>query len=374
MNVGLARVRSNCGPTRRRPYFGCRFWNHWKAFSGVLISLSFPARSSTTTWGWIMSELRVAITDYTFPDLIPEEAAARTAGAQFIPKHCRSSEEVEAAVVGANVAVVQFAQFTAKAAAALAPGATVIRYGVGYDNIDMAGAKAAGVQVGFVPDYCTDEVADHTAAFALTLLRKLKVLDSSVRDKEWTAVKHCKPMKPFKETVYGFFGFGQIGRAVHLRLRGFEFRFMASDPALSDSHAAELGVELVEADTLFASSDIVSLHAPLTKATDSFVNAARLASMQRHAVIVNSARGRLINESDLANALKAGQISGAALDVFEVEPLPANSPLRDAPNLLLSPHAAWYSDAAISKLQKLVADDIRRALDGHPPRCPVPLP
>jgi D-3-phosphoglycerate dehydrogenase len=321
-----------------------------------------------------MSELRVVITDYTFPNLAAEAAAARTAGAQFIPNHCGSSEEVEAAVAGANVAVVQFAQFTAKAAAALAPGATVIRYGVGYDNIDLAGAKAAGVEVGFVPDYCTDEVADHTAACALTLLRKLKVLDRSVRDQEWAAVKYCQPMKPFMETVYGFFGFGQIGRAVHLRLRSFGFRFMASDPALSGSQAAELGVELVDADTLFRSSDIISLHAPITKATDGFVNAARLASMQRHAVIVNSARGRLINESDLANALKVGQIGGAALDVFEVEPLPANSPLRDAPNLLLSPHAAWYSDAAIGKLQQLVADDIRRALAGQPPRCPVPLP
>jgi D-3-phosphoglycerate dehydrogenase / 2-oxoglutarate reductase len=321
-----------------------------------------------------MSELRVVITDYTFPDLAAEEAAARTAGAHLIPNHCGSSEEVEAAVAGANVVLVQFAQFTAKAAAALAPGATVIRYGVGYDNIDLAGAKAAGVQVGFVPDYCTDEVADHTAASALTLLRKLKMLDSSVRDGEWAVLKHCKPMKPLKETVYGFFGFGQIGRAVHLRLRSFGFRFMASDPALSASQAAELGVELVEADTLFPSSDIVSLHAPITKATDGFVNASRLALMQRHAVIVNCARGRLINENDLANALKSRQIGGAALDVFEVEPLPANSPLRDAPNLLFSPHAAWYSDAAISKLQQLVADDIRRALDGHPPRCPVPLP
>jgi D-3-phosphoglycerate dehydrogenase / 2-oxoglutarate reductase len=321
-----------------------------------------------------VSKLRVVVTDYTFPNLAAEEAAALTADAQFFPHHCGSSEEVEAAVAGANVALVQFAQFTAKAAAALAPGATVIRYGVGYDNIDLAGTKAAGVQVGFVPDYCTDEVADHTAALALALLRKLKALDSSVRDEEWAAVKYCKPMKPFKETVYGFFGFGQIGRAVLLRLRGFGFRFVASDPALSNSKAADLGVELVDADTVFRCSDIVSLHAPITKATDGFVNGARLASMQRHAVIVNSARGRLINEGDLANALKLGQIGGAALDVFEVEPLPANSPLRDAPNLLLSPHAAWYSDAAISKLQQLVADDIRRALGGQPPRCPVPLP
>jgi D-3-phosphoglycerate dehydrogenase len=96
--------------------------------------------------------------------------------------------------------------------------------------------------------------------------------------------------------------------------------------------------------------------------------------MQRHALIVNSARGRLINESDLVDALKVDQIGGAALDVFEVEPLSANSPLRDAPNLLLSPHAAWYSDAAISKLQELVAEDIGRALAGQPPRCPVPWP
>jgi D-3-phosphoglycerate dehydrogenase len=143
---------------------------------------------------------------------------------------------------------------------------------------------------------------------------------------------------------------------------------------LSDAQAAELGVELVDADTLFRSSDIISLHAPITKATDGFVNAARLASMQRHALIVNSARGRLINERDLASALKVGQIGGAALDVFEVEPLPSNSPLRDTPNLLLSPHAAWYSDAAINKLQQLVANDIRRALAGQAPRCPVPLP
>src|ERR1700732_2243651 len=151
MNVGLVRVRSNCGQTRRLPYFGCLFRNRWKAFSGALISLSSPARSSTTTWGRIMSELRVVITDYTFPNLAAEQAAARTAGAQFIPNHCGSSEEVEAAVAGANVAVVQFAQFTARAAAALAPGATVIRYGVGFDNIPLLRATAAGGPMGVAP-------------------------------------------------------------------------------------------------------------------------------------------------------------------------------------------------------------------------------
>src|SRR5260370_35647483 len=127
MNVGLVRVRSNCGRTRRLPYFGCLFRNRWKAFSGALISLSSPARSSTTTWGRIMSELRVVITDYTFPNLAAEAAAARAAGAQFIPNHCGSSEEGEAARAGHKVSLVQFAQFTANAAAALDPGATLTR-------------------------------------------------------------------------------------------------------------------------------------------------------------------------------------------------------------------------------------------------------
>jgi D-3-phosphoglycerate dehydrogenase len=179
-------------------------------------------------------------------------------------------------------------------------------------------------------------------------------------------------MKPFAETVFGFFGLGQIGRAVLGRLAGFGFRFVAADPALTEADAAVLGVRRASAGELLAGADVVSLHAPATAETTGFFNAARFALMQRHALIVNAARGPLIVEADLAAALKAGVIGGAALDVFATEPLPAESPLRDAPNLLLSPHAAWYSDAAIGRLQGLVAGDITRALRGEGPRRPVP--
>ena len=315
---------------------------------------------------------RVVITDYTFPDVAQEKQVAEAAGAEFAAHQCRTAEEVAAAVRGADVAVVQFAPFTAIAAQAMPKGATVIRYGVGYNNIDVPAARANGLKVGYVPDYCTDEVADHTAAVALTMLRKLPMLDASVRAGEWAAVKRAQPIKPFQEVTFGFFGFGQIGRAVHARLRGSGFRFLAADPGLSPTEAAQICVTLTDAETLLREADILSLHAPATAETTGYFNAKRLATMRPNAVIVNSARGQLIVEEDLASALQSNTIAGAALDVFHVEPLPAESPLRSAPNLLLTPHAAWYSEAAINKLQALVAEDIARALCGEEPRKPVP--
>jgi D-3-phosphoglycerate dehydrogenase len=309
---------------------------------------------------------RVVVTDYTFPTLMQEQAAA---GTDFSAHQCRTAEDVAAAVAGAQVAVVQFAPFGPAAAAAMQKGGTVIRYGVGYNNIDLAACAAHGLRVGYVPDYCADEVAEHTAAMALAMLRKLPMMDASVRRGEWAAVKVAKPMKPFGQTRFGFFGLGQIGRAVLTRLRGFGFHFMAHDPGVT----AMDGVEMVRAEDLLARADIISLHAPATSVTTEYFNAARLATMQPHAMIVNSARGQLIVEADLADALTRGVIAGAALDVFHVEPLPADSPLRQAPNLLLMPHAAWYSEVAVHRLQELVAEDIARALRGEGPRKPVPM-
>lgn len=315
---------------------------------------------------------RVVVTDYTFPDLAQEEAAARAGGAEFAAFQCRSAADVAQAVAGADVAVVQFAPFGPDAAAAVKPGAVVIRYGVGYNNIDLAAATAHGLRVGYVPDYCTDEVADHTAAAALSLLRKLPQLDASVRAGDWAAVRVAKPMKPFSDTTFGFFGFGQIGRAVLRRMAGFGFRFIAADPALSEADAVAVGVTRVTPEQLLREADLISLHAPANAATTHFFNAERLATMQPHAMIVNAARGQLIVEADLAAALVAGTIGGAALDVFHTEPLPDDSPLRAASNLTLTPHAAWYSEAAIHRLQELVAQDIARALRGEGPRKPVP--
>lgn len=315
---------------------------------------------------------KVVVTDYTFPDLARETAAAEGAGAAFAAYQCKTDDEVVAAVAGADVAVVQFAPFSARAIAALAPGAAIIRYGIGYDNIDVAAARAGGHPVGYVPDYCPDEVADHTAASLLAMLRKLPALDASVRAGDWKAVAVASPIKPFSETMVGFFGFGQIARGVHARLRPFGFRFAAADPMADRGKLTSEGIELMTPEALFAAADAITLHAPATPETTGYVDAARLATMQANAVIVNTARGALIDEAALAQALADGSIGGAALDVFDTEPLPGTSPLRDTPNLMLTPHAAWYSDAAIGRLQGLVAEDIANHLSGKALRKPVP--
>ena len=319
-----------------------------------------------------MTRPKVVVTDYTFPDLDRERAAATAAGAEFQAFQCRNSAEVAEAIRGATVAVVQFAQADRAAIAGLAANAALIRYGIGFDNIDVAAANERKFPVGYVPDYCPDEVAEHTCAALLTLLRKITALDASVRAGQWKAVAVAKPMKPFAETLIGFFGFGQIGKSVHARLRGFGFRFAVADPAVSEAEALGLGIQKLSAEALFAQADAISLHAPANAATTHFVNAARLATMQTHAVLVNSARGALVDEDALAEALLKGLIAGAALDVFEQEPLPDTSSLRAAPGLLLTPHVAWYSDAAIGRLQQLVADDIGSHLNGRPLRKPVP--
>jgi D-3-phosphoglycerate dehydrogenase len=314
----------------------------------------------------------VVVTDYTFPNLDQERAAAEELGFSFAAHQCRSAEEVERVLQGAKVGVVQFAPVSSDAIKGMDGGAALVRYGIGFDNIDLPAANTHNIPVGYVPDYCVEEVAEHTCTLMLTQLRKVFEFDVSVRAGRWEAVSIAAPMKAFANVKVGFFGFGQIGRAVHERLKAFGFKFCVADPALSDVQARELGVEKVDAATLFAVADAITLHAPVTPETKHFVDANVLANMQSHAVLVNTSRGALIDECALADALNGRQIAGAALDVFGVEPLPETSELRAARGVILSPHAAWYSEDAIGKLQSLVADDIRAHLSGQALRKPVP--
>lgn len=314
----------------------------------------------------------VVVTDATFPDVDAEEAAAHAESAAFRRCDCKTACDVAREVAGAKIVVVQFAPFTNDAVAALAPKATVIRYGVGYNNLDLGAMQAAGVRGAYVPDYCTDEVADHTTAMILAKLRKLAALDQSVRMGDWKAVGVARPMPPFADTTIGFFGFGRIAQAVVMRLAPFGFGFIACDPFLGEAGQVVQGVEVVDFPDLLSRSDCISLHAPATKDTEGAFDRSAFEAMKRTAILVNSARGDLVVEPDLASALTQGAIAGAALDVFMKEPLPDDSALREAPNLSLSPHAAWYSEAAVKQLQSLVADEISRALRGDPIRRPIP--
>ncbi|WP_137391393.1 C-terminal binding protein [Rhodoligotrophos defluvii] len=314
----------------------------------------------------------IVVTDSNFADLRHERAVAARHGAQLKACQCHTASEVAEAVAGADAVLVQFAPFGADALARLAPGATVVRYGVGYDNVDIAAARRLGHPVAYVPDYCVNEVADHTVAMLLALYRKLPQLDAQVRAGRWNPVDAMRPLRPAAETVVGFLGLGRIGRAVLARLEPFGFRVMATDPALGEATAAELELTLCPLEKMLPQVDALLLHAPVTEVSRHIINQQSLALLKPSAVVINCSRGALIDEVALAESLAGGRLAGAALDVFEAEPVPADAPLRSAPNVLFSPHAAWYSDAAIDRLQYLAADEVDRALSGRPPRSPVP--
>lgn len=315
---------------------------------------------------------KVVITDATFPGVEREQQAAQQSGASFERHACKNADEVVRAVAGVKVAVVQFAELNRAAIEGLAPDATIIRYGVGYNNLDLNALKDLGVNAVYVPDYCTSEVADHTATMLLTQLRKVEPMNISVRAGEWDAVGVAAPMKAFKDTFIGFLGFGRIARAVADRLQPFGFQFLVYDPLFEEDQNNPYKAQKVALDQLIAQSDCLSLHAPANEETVGIINADTLKAMKPTAYLVNSARGDLIDEEALAYALANGQIGGAALDVFTQEPLSPDSPLRIAPNILLSPHVAWYSDVAVQSLQSLVADEISRALKGEAPRRSIP--
>lgn len=315
---------------------------------------------------------RIVVTDSAFPDLDAERAVAARHGASFEEARCASVADVVRAANGTDVLLVQFAQVTRVAIDRLATHAAIVRYGLGLDNIDLKAAQEKAVRVAYVPDYATGEVADHTVTLILTTLRKIMALDRSVRSGAWDPVGVCRPMPRFAQLIIGFVGFGRIGREVHARLRPFGFKSLVSDPYVDAAMLDALHADACDLETLFSKADVLTLHTPLTPATRHVVNAQRLAGMKSSAIVVNTARGALIDTVALEEALAAKGIGGAALDVFEQEPLPSASRLRQLPNVLLTPHAAWYSEESARRVQTLAADEVDRHLSGRPARCPAP--
>jgi len=311
-----------------------------------------------------MSQPTVLITDHGFPNLQHEETVLGAAGFKLVVAQCKTPVEVIAAARDADALLVQWAPVNAAVVAALARCRVIVRYGIGYDNVDIAAAKARGIPVCNVPDYGVSEVAEHALSLALALVRQLPQIDARLRSGTWK-ITPDRPMHSLREMTFATAGFGRIARTAHTMIASFGCRRIACDTFVAADAMQAAGVEKVEADELFAKADILSLHLPLTAETRHFVSAARLASMKKTAIVVNTARGPLIDTVALAQALHDGAIAGAGLDVFEAEPLPADHPLRTAPRALLTSHVAWCSESSIPRLQKLAAEEVVRALRGE---------
>lgn len=238
-------------------------------------------------------------------------------------------------------------------------------YGVGYDNIDVAAARARGIAVTNVPDYCTDEVADHTMALLLGVSRRLVIGDRLVRRGEW-GVEHLGPLRRLRGRVLGLVGYGRIGRAVGARARVFGLRVVAHDPVLASGVATGEPVEILPSLVeLLEIADIVSLHLPLTGATHGLIDRAAVARMRPGAILLNTARGGLVDLPALVEALDQGRLSGAGLDVFPQEP-PDPAVLGDRDRLVLSPHVAFYSVEAREQARRSAAEAIVAVLEGRP--------
>lgn len=311
------------------------------------------------------SNLRVVVTDYGFPDVKFERQIAESAGAAFEAFQCKTEEQMIAAAKDADAVLVQFAPMTRAVISALSRCRVIVRYGVGIDNVDIEAARERGIIVCNVPNYCIDEVADHTFALAMCLTRQLASIDAEIRRNEWNNTP-VRSMPASRQMTFVTLGFGRIARAVLDRAAACKFKVATCDPYLPEGTAASLGIANLSLDEALATADVLSLHVPLNEASRHTINERTLALLKPTCVLINTARGGLVDGVALADALNKGVLAGAGLDVFEKEPLPLDHPLRSSKNVLLTSHVAWYSEMSGGELQKMAAEEAIRALRGEP--------
>jgi D-3-phosphoglycerate dehydrogenase len=308
---------------------------------------------------------KFVITDHGFPTLDPENQVIQEAGGKLAAFQCRDEADVIRVAKDADALLVQFAPITRAVIQNLPVCRVIVRYGIGTDNVDLEAARNHGIVVCNVPDYCIDEVADHTLALALSLARQIPAIDWQVRHGVWNIVPP-RPMFASRQMTFVTIGYGRIARAVLKRAQGFKFNLATCDPYLSSNIELPDEIQNLRADQALKTADILSLHLPLSKETHHFINAGSLSAMKSTAFLVNTARGGLVDTSALADALNRGQIAGAALDVFEKEPIDSDQPLKNCANALLTSHVGWYSESSGPKLQRMVAEEAVRAIRKEP--------
>lgn len=311
--------------------------------------------------------MKVVKTDGIIP--VPADWGERLAriGAALVETAAPDEAGMIAACADADAIMVLREPVSAPVIAALTRCKVVARFGIGIDTIDLPAAAAAGIAVTNVPDANIEEVATHALALALALDRRLVALDGVVRAGQFGVLGVGQGMRRQTARTFGVLGLGRIGGRVAARAAALGYRVIAHDPFATPP----AGVEPVALAELIARADILSLHLPLTGDTTNVIAADTIARMPAGAILVNVSRGGLVDEAALATALHQGRLSGAGLDTFAVEPLPADSPLRAAPNLLMSPHAAHFSADSFAELMEKAFVDVVRVLSGQPPRYRV---
>ncbi|HJO75153.1 MAG TPA: C-terminal binding protein [Rhodospirillales bacterium] len=317
-----------------------------------------------------MGKTLVAVADSPFPNLNPAEAVLSELDAEMVMADEPTLEGILKVAAEADGLMVTYGQITADVIKGLKKCKVIGRFGLGVDNIDIDAATKAGIAVVYVPDYCIDEVSDHAMAMLLDLARKVSFSNSLVQAGRWE-MPAVTPLSRLRGRTLGLAGLGQIPRAVAPKAQSFGLKVIAYDPFVDNEVAKALDVELVDLDTLLESSNYVSVHVPMMPETEKMFGADAFKKMKADALLVNTARGPLVDTDALAEALDAGEIGGAALDVMPVEPPGADHPLLGRDNVILSPHTGFYSIEALEELQTKTARGVVDVLQGNTPVYPI---
>ena len=305
--------------------------------------------------GW-----KVLITDHVWPTTDPERAVLEAAGAKVIVAPDGDEDTLINLAKDVDAIMTCFAKVTEKVIRSAEKCVAIGRFGVGTDNIDVATATELGIPVTYVPDYCVDEVSDHVLAMLHTWNRKIALFDQSVKSEGWGHLGLTMRIKRLRGKTIGIVGFGRIGQAVAEKASAFGLKILASDPVTPKEIVESYGGQLVTFEELLEQSDFVSLHAPLTPATEKLIGPREFDLMKDDSFLINAARGPLIDESALYDALSNGKIGGAGLDVMVENEPPKDHPLMQLENILITPHTAFFSQESTLELEERAASEVVR--------------
>jgi D-3-phosphoglycerate dehydrogenase len=303
----------------------------------------------------------------------PERAKLTAIGAELTMHPYKDEDELISVVRDADAIINAGGRFPKRVVDALQKCKLIIQGSVGFDSIDVDAATARGIPIANLFDYCIEEVATHAMSLVLAGARRLTFMERVVRDGSWAGdrrvmMRKIGPVERLSEQTLGLVGFGNIGKLVAERARGFGWRMLAADPFVKPEVAKEHGVELVPLEQLLRESDYVTLHVFLNAQTRHMISTAQLALMKPTAYLVNTCRGPIVDEAALIAALHAGKLAGAGLDVFETEPIDMSNPLLQMENVIVTPHVAVYSGKAIELNRTQPFDEVVRVLGGEWPR------
>jgi D-3-phosphoglycerate dehydrogenase len=310
---------------------------------------------------------KVLITDYVWPNIDAERHVLEAAG--YDPIVAPDTAPATLARLAADVDAIMFcfAQVPAEVLRAAPSCKVASRYGIGVDNIDIAACTDLGIVVTNVPDYCLGEVADHALCMILALNRRIVPHDRAVKSGGWSGVKLNQPMHRTSDSTLGVIGYGRIGRTIATRAASFGIRVLAYDP-MFDVGSQQAPATMVDFDTVLRESEFITIHVPLTPETRHMIGREQLARMKPGSIIVNCARGGLIDEAALAEALESGHLAGAGLDVVDPTPPPSDHPLFRHENVIITPHTAFFSQASTLELETRTAQEVVRVLNGEKPQ------